>query len=259
MKNYRIFRALSGWLLTASLFSAPRIPVEDFAREPDASRAQLSPDGKRLAFIRQHDEINKLHVTVLDSKEISRLNLGSATLANGAERELGEYSWISNERLLITTVIWDKLFGVLATNWDGTQSAAISGLEDGRVSLQDSKLWSREVIHRFNDPGQHVLMLDRREDGYGIYNSQEDYLGDPALGRSRGRVVKGIARPFLLRRCSWFFAVVTHSYPGFLLLHSAGYRSLPLSLFCYSEENAGPNELGPAFSIAVLYYWLTRA
>ena len=167
MKNYRIFRALLGWLVTVSLFSAPRIPVEDFAREPAASRAQLSPDGQRLAFIRQHDEINKLHVTVLDSKEISRLNLGSATLANGAERELGDYSWISNQRLIITTVIWDNLFGVLATNWDGTQSAAISGMEDGRVSLQDSKLWSREVIHRFNDPGQHVLMLDRREDGYG--------------------------------------------------------------------------------------------
>jgi len=175
MKNYRIFRALSGWLLTASLFSAPRIPVEDFAREPDASSAQISPDGKRLAFIRQHDEINKLHVTVLDSKEISRLNLGSATLANGAERELGDYSWISNQRLIITTVIWDKLFGVLSTNWDGTQSAAISGMEDGRVSLQESKLWSREVIHRFNDPGQHVLMLDRREDGYGN-SSRPDVL-----------------------------------------------------------------------------------
>ena len=108
MTTCRVFGVFLGWLLSASLFSAPRIPVEDFAREPNASRAQLSPDGKRLAFVRQHDEINKLHVTVIDSNDISRLNLGSATLANGAERELGNYSWISNQRLLITPVLGSR-------------------------------------------------------------------------------------------------------------------------------------------------------
>ena len=48
MTTCRVFGVFLGWLLSASLFSAPRIPVEDFAREPNASRAQLSPDGKRL-------------------------------------------------------------------------------------------------------------------------------------------------------------------------------------------------------------------
>ena len=38
-------------LLPAAL-AIERLPIEDFAREPATAGAKLSPDGKRLAFLR---------------------------------------------------------------------------------------------------------------------------------------------------------------------------------------------------------------
>ncbi len=58
-----------------------RLPVEDFAREPEISHARLSPDGKYLAFIRDYNERAVLHVTEIGSNEVTRLDIGEAALA----------------------------------------------------------------------------------------------------------------------------------------------------------------------------------
>src|SRR5947199_325126 len=73
----------------------PRLRVEDFAREPDTSRARLSPDGKFLAFVRNFNGTPQLHVAEIDSKKLSRLDLGEATVVNDAPKEVGPFDWVS--------------------------------------------------------------------------------------------------------------------------------------------------------------------
>lgn len=162
---------LNGLFMLAVLPTAlaiERLPVEDFAREPSTSRARLSPDGKRLAFLRDYDGKATIHFAEIDKGKVSRLDLGEAEVAQGAEKAVNEFTWVGNERLVISTVVWDnRLYGVTATNWDGSQNVPISGYEDNKVSINSRKQFAREVIHCFFDKDHTVLMLDRHEGGGG--------------------------------------------------------------------------------------------
>ena len=148
-------------LLATPAPAIDRLPVEDFSREPSTSHARLSPDGKRLAFIREHREHATLFITDIDKGKLSRLDLGGVMDRNTSNKEVGEFQWISAERLLITTTIWDLMYGVIAVDWDGGGSVPISGYEDNQVAISGTKIFANEVIHNFHDKDQNILMLDR--------------------------------------------------------------------------------------------------
>ena len=168
--------------LTATA-AVERLPIEDFSREPTTARAQLSPDGKRLAFIREDLGKPALHFTDIDDKQVSRLDLGEATLANNASKQVLSYAWISDQRLVISTLIWDTIiYGVIATDWNGSRGVPISGYEDNRIDLRLSKQYFREIIHRFYDKDQTVLMLDRHEGGPGLQNRPDILRVDTIYG-----------------------------------------------------------------------------
>ena len=77
---------LAGWFfLTLGAASAvERLPIEDFARQPETSQARLSPDGESIAFLRDFGRRTMLHVDELDTGRHVRLEVGSARLANDA-------------------------------------------------------------------------------------------------------------------------------------------------------------------------------
>ena len=162
-----------GLLTLAVIGRAPaveRLPIEDFAREPSTNRAELSPDGKRLAFLRNYGNRPMLHVAEIDDNKLSRLDVGEAELANDARKEVSDFTWISDQRLAVTTSVWDMFYGVMATNWNGGQTVPISGYEDNQITLNATKLFAREVIHSFEDADKTILMLDRHEGGPGSPN-----------------------------------------------------------------------------------------
>jgi dipeptidyl aminopeptidase/acylaminoacyl peptidase len=184
-----------------------RLPIEDFSREPTTARAQLSPDGKRLAFIREDLGWPALHITDIDQNRVSRLDLGEATLANDARKKVGSFAWVSDRRLVITTVVWDYMvYGVLATDWDGGRGVPISGYEDNRINISISKQYYGEIIHQFFDQDQTVLMLDRHVGGAGLQNRPDILRVDtmtglaPVVVKNPGEVVSwgvdanGVAR-----------------------------------------------------------------
>lgn len=172
-----------------------QLPIEHFAREPATSRAQLSPDGKRLAFLREFNGKASLHFIDLATRKLSRLDLGEAELANGAVKSVGGYQWIGNERLVVTTIVWDNiLYGVTATNWDGAQNMPISGFEDSKLRVQsavgghmslEAKSRLRETIFAFNDKDQNILMLDRHETGGGSANRPDIMKVDTLTGLAK--------------------------------------------------------------------------
>ena len=148
-------------LLAVQAPAIDRLPIEDFSREPSTSRARLSPDGKRLAFVREHMEHTTLFITDIDKGKLSRLNLGGVLQSNSSSKEVGEFQWLSAERLLITTTVWDMMYGVIAVDWDGGGPAPISGYEDNQVTISGTKIFANEVIHNFHDKDQTILMLNR--------------------------------------------------------------------------------------------------
>lgn len=147
-------------LAWSSGVAVERLPVELFARPPETARARLSPDGKRLAFLREYGNSPAVHVLDIDRNQLSRLDQDTALLMNEAKKEVAGFTWVGNERLIITTTVWDMIYGVVAANWDGTKSAAISGYEDNKIAVNDRKQFVRDVVHVFNDKNMNVLMLD---------------------------------------------------------------------------------------------------
>lgn len=141
------------------------LPVEDFAREPDLSRARLSPDGKHLAFLREADGRTKLHILEIDTGKILRIDPGQAALRGGARKEVSNAEWVGDRRLLVYTSAWELPYGVVAMNLDGSRARAISGGEDETQYVHSGmRLYATTVIHRYEDQEHHVLMLDRHID-----------------------------------------------------------------------------------------------
>lgn len=156
--------------LVPAAFAIERLPVEDFAREPEITGARLAPDGQHYAFLRDERGKTLLHVADIEGKGITRLRLDPAVLMENAPKEVAAFTWVNADRLLVTTTVWDMLYGVMATDRDGTHTVPISGYEDERVWLQGGRLFAREVIHRSFDENGTVLMLDRHEGGPGSRN-----------------------------------------------------------------------------------------
>lgn len=168
-------------LLSVCLTAAgiERLPVEDFARDASMDRARLSPDGRRVAFVREWGGRSTLHIADLDTRQVSRLDLGEAAARNNAPKEVAAFEWVGPERLIVTTAIWDAIYGVIATNWDGTKPTPISGWELPRQRLQNvesgiatfaADSFLREIVHVAHDKDQSVHMLDRHEQGGGMRN-----------------------------------------------------------------------------------------
>ena len=181
-------KAPLGVMMTGLLLWLPgavaieRLPVEEFAREPETTGARLAPDGEHYAFLRDDRGKTKLHVADIANKGITRLQLDTAQLLENAPKEVAAFEWVNADRLLVTTTVWDGFYGVMATNRDGGRTVPISGYEDEKVNLQGGRLFAREVIFKFYDKPGHILMLDRHEGGAGSRHRPDVLRMDTSSG-----------------------------------------------------------------------------
>ncbi|HTL67613.1 MAG TPA: alpha/beta fold hydrolase [Lacunisphaera sp.] len=157
-------------LLLGSGLAVERLPLEDFYREASTSGAKLSPDGKRLAFLREYNDHRSLHIADVDGGKLSRLDLGEATIANNATKEVMSFSWIGNERLLVMTTVWDTFYGAMAVDWNGAGMIPVSGYEDNKVQINSFKPLYHELAYAALNKDCDILMLDRHEGGVGNPN-----------------------------------------------------------------------------------------
>jgi dipeptidyl aminopeptidase/acylaminoacyl peptidase len=165
---FRRFAALLFAAIGAVGFAAPRIPLEDFVRDPDFARMQMSPDGLYTAFLREYNDHSSMYVGDLATMTTLRFDLGLAPAYGAlAPKEAISYAWISDRRLIMTTTVWDSWFGVRAVNRDGTAWKGISGLETlptgSRIMVNISEkdfLWAWRKLYAFEDADQNILMLD---------------------------------------------------------------------------------------------------
>ncbi len=166
-----VARVLAATLLLAtvpplsSAAAAERLAIEDFARAPIIESMQLSPDGQALAYLREYAA--RTHFCVLDLGEDGRtfrFKVGDVPY-NGAlmPKEVARFSWASDQRVILTTTVWDRLYGAAAVDRDGKQWRGLSGYEFDRTGRYADPAF--EIIHTFDDGSGRVLMLDRRGSG----------------------------------------------------------------------------------------------
>jgi dipeptidyl aminopeptidase/acylaminoacyl peptidase len=155
---------LTRWIvctvIAGSLSAAGTIPLEDFARAPQVGRAMLSPDGQYVAFLRENEGRETLFLTDLKRGMVSRVDPAEAR-GTFASKEVRWFDWVSDRRLVFTTIIWDHFIaGVSAVDRDGRQWKTISGFE-ARIPNEDP-LYATAVIHHFDDQDQSILALGVR-------------------------------------------------------------------------------------------------
>jgi dipeptidyl aminopeptidase/acylaminoacyl peptidase len=155
----------------AALRAAGIIPVEDFARVPEFSHMQLSPDGRFFAFLREHEGKPTLFFSDMQSRETTGVDPGKIPLL-GVSNEVISFRWISDRRVIFTTAVWDQLIsGVTAVDRDGTHWKALSGYDAD--PFYGSGFTATETIYSFEDTGQNILMLDQ-----GILHGEDQLYPD---------------------------------------------------------------------------------
>ena len=145
--------------------AAPRLPVEDFARDPAVSQMRLSPDGQYEAFLYDYKGHSTLCCGPVGTKNITRFDIGTA-VDESRPKDVASFEWISDRRLVLTTTVWGDWYGMLAVNRDCTKDQGISGLETLPPGVlppqfrEKEYLWALHVIHSFEDADENILMLD---------------------------------------------------------------------------------------------------
>lgn len=175
-------------VLCLELQAAAPPPVSDFAREPAISAMRLSPDGRRVAFMREVNGRRLVHVQEVDTGKLSYLDVGDALLANEQPKSVASFQWIGNRRLTLTTAVWDSVYGVLAVDENGDAMRPLTGYELGRVGRPGLYSFATEVIHSFQDKDHHILMLDRHVGGPGDWNHPDILSVDTRTGLSHVEV-----------------------------------------------------------------------
>jgi dipeptidyl aminopeptidase/acylaminoacyl peptidase len=180
----RCLLALLCGALPASLsYSAiERLPIADFARTPEMSRVRLSPDGRRIAFLREFNALATIHVMDLETRKITRINLGSIETPMGSMvREANQFDWLTEDRLLVTAILPNGNATIVAAPVSGGALVAIAGTD----ALGSIQFVAPQLLHIFDDDSGSILApgkLDARLGG----NSRYDVLKvDTTNGQAR--------------------------------------------------------------------------
>lgn len=151
---------LGGWTMLAA---AERLPVEALAREPDTRRMRLSPDGRHVAFLREVNGRTLLHVAELETNRITRIEPGEAAAVDGQMREIAQFEWVGDRRLVMTITEWGAFHGMMAADLDGEHVRLVSGFGGRGFGPGSGRTFAREIVHTFLDEEGSILLLDRHE------------------------------------------------------------------------------------------------
>jgi dipeptidyl aminopeptidase/acylaminoacyl peptidase len=109
----------------------PPIPLEDFFRKPDKVQVRVSPGGGFLAWLEPWERRLNLHVRDLRSGETRRVTAA-------AERDLGGYAWVNDERLVyVQDKGGDENFRLYAVGRDGSNPLDLTPYDGVKCDIVD--------------------------------------------------------------------------------------------------------------------------
>ncbi len=105
--------------------------VEDFFRNPEKTRYQLSPDGNYFSYMGPHERRQNIFVQKIGETTATRIT-------NETDRDISGYSWANNNRLLyIKDSGGDENFQLYAVDKDGKNDKDLTPFEKVRIQVID--------------------------------------------------------------------------------------------------------------------------
>ncbi|OQX79081.1 MAG: S9 family peptidase [Bacteroidetes bacterium 4484_249] len=110
---------------------AKQIPLEDFFKNPEKSRYQISPDGKYFSFLAPYEKRMNIFVQERGKDEATRLT-------SETDRDISGYFWPNNEQILyLKDDGGDENYKLYGVNIDGSNPVCFTDFEDVRTQIID--------------------------------------------------------------------------------------------------------------------------
>jgi dipeptidyl aminopeptidase/acylaminoacyl peptidase len=146
-----------GGLMIASLLSGGckpkkpaqvrQIPLEDFFRNPDKSRYQISPDGKHFSYMAPYEK--RMNIFVQEIGKDSALRLTSET-----DRDIAGYFWKNPNRIVfLKDTGGDENFRLYGVNIDGSDLKCFTDFPKVRTEIFDNL---------YDFPDEMIIGLNKR-------------------------------------------------------------------------------------------------
>ena len=106
-------------------------PLEDFFKNPDQSRYQISPDGKYYSYMAPYEDRMNVFVQEIGTDNIIQLT-------KETDRDISGYFWPNNNQILfLKDQGGDENFRLYGVNIDGTNQVCFTDFEDVRTQIID--------------------------------------------------------------------------------------------------------------------------
>ncbi|MFH1160188.1 MAG: S9 family peptidase, partial [bacterium] len=131
---------------------ARQIPLEDFFRNPEKTRYQISPDGKFYSFLAPYE--SRMNIFVQEIGKDSALRLTSET-----DRDISGYFWKNPTRILyLKDTGGDENFKLYGVNADGSNLICFTDFPKVRTEIIDNlENFPNEVIIGMNKRNPEVF------------------------------------------------------------------------------------------------------
>lgn len=129
-----------------------QIPLEDFFKNPEKSRYQISPDGKYFSFMAPYQ--NRMNIFVQEIGKDSAVRLTSET-----DRDVANYFWKNPTRILfLKDTGGDENFRLYGVNVDGSNLKCFTDFPKVRTELFDEMVnFPEEVLIGLNKRNPEVF------------------------------------------------------------------------------------------------------
>ncbi len=110
---------------------AKLIPLEDFFKNPEQTRYQISPDGKYYSFLAPYE--TRMNIFVQERGKEEAIRITSET-----DRDIAGYFWPNNEQILyLKDDGGDENYKLYGVNIDGSNPVCFTDFEDVRTQIID--------------------------------------------------------------------------------------------------------------------------
>ncbi|HSN50085.1 MAG TPA: prolyl oligopeptidase family serine peptidase, partial [Bacteroidales bacterium] len=126
---------------------ARQIPVEEFFKNPEKTRYQISPDGKYLSYMAPYEKRMNIFVQEIGKEQATRLT-------SETDRDIAGYFWKNPTRILYRKDTGgDENFKLYGVNADGTNLRCFTDFPKVRTEILDD-------LEEF--PGEVIIGLNKR-------------------------------------------------------------------------------------------------
>ncbi len=126
--------------------------IEDFFRNPEKTRYQLSPDGNYFSFMAPYKRRQNIFVQKIDSSDIIQITLEES-------RDIAWYFWANNNRIVYGKDSGgDENFQLFAVNIDGKEMKELTPFDGVRITvIDDLEEIPDEIIIEMNKNNPHFF------------------------------------------------------------------------------------------------------